>query len=250
MQSYFTKKLRRQSKQHDQAFTADNQGALDTAVTLPPAPAASTPSEEPAASPVLDEEDEKFLQRLAAIAQEPEGTPPPLPERRTIILEGGEKVSSKDAQQALLDGADTVPLPTSPPEVTTEDGSKGKGKAKATMMSYFSLAQSKFKRSGDKDGKAKDMSKKEKEVITDKDRNTLANDIHAAAEKAKSASDEETKAENKEPLRYWTTSTSPRSTTASSASAKSQKNFSTSSSLCSKTSLMAYPPHTMILRSC
>lgn len=198
MQSYFTKKLRRQSKQHDQAFTADNQGVLDTAVTLPPAPVASTPSEEPAASPVLDEEDEKFLQRLAAIAQEPEGTPPPLPERRTIILEGGEKVSSKDAQQALLDGADTVPLPTSPPEITTEDGSKGKGKAKATMMSYFSLAQSKFKRSGDKDGKAKDMSKKEKEVITDKDRNTLANDIHAAAEKAKSASEEETKAENKE----------------------------------------------------
>lgn len=63
-----------------------------------------------AQTPVLNDEDELFLQRITS-----EGTPPPLPERPVVILDNGTKLHGKDAQTALMDGAEKVPLPTSPP---------------------------------------------------------------------------------------------------------------------------------------
>lgn len=62
------------------------------------------------AQPILNDEDEKFLERITS-----EGMPPPLPERPIVILDNGEKVVGKDAQMVLMAGADEIPLPTSPP---------------------------------------------------------------------------------------------------------------------------------------
>jgi len=42
-------------------------------VPTPPAPTVTEPSEEIGSEPALDEEDQIFLERLAAIASEPEG---------------------------------------------------------------------------------------------------------------------------------------------------------------------------------
>lgn len=200
--SYFNvKKLRRQSKQQDATESA----------TSPPAPAVSTPSEEPAASPMLEDEDQKFLERLAALAEEPEGTPPPLPSRPAEIIEDGQKKAGKDAQEAIMDGADAVPLPTSPPEVTVEDADKDKGQGKdkdkdgdlgrrKSVMSYFSLAQARFKKATEKDkdkepkekkGKEKESKEKKKDKVTEKDKKKLADDLHSAAEAAKSAEQKE-----------------------------------------------------------
>jgi hypothetical protein len=66
-------------------------------------------------SPILNDEDEKFLERLTS---EAEGKAPPLPERPVVIFDTGEKVVGKDAQVALMNGAEKVPLPQSPPAVT------------------------------------------------------------------------------------------------------------------------------------
>jgi hypothetical protein len=189
--SYFNvKKLRRQSKQPE-----TEQNAVETS---PPAPAVASPSEEPATSPILDEEDEKFLHRLASIANEPEGTPPALPERPVVILEGGEAKVGRDAQEALMAGADKVPLPSSPPPVS-EGSPKGKGKAtpewlnRKSVSTYFSLAQSKFKRSekdASKEKNAKKLGKgkeKEKATRTDKDREMAADSLHSAAEQSRAA---------------------------------------------------------------
>lgn len=202
-QSYFSlKKLRRQSKQPE---TTETTTASTTA--SPPAPAVTTPSEEPAGSPVLDEEDEKFLQRLAAIAQEPEGTPPPLPTRPAeVINDAGEKQVGKDAQEAIMDGANQVPLPMSPSEDITDDNEKAKGTAgdgglnrKKSVMSYISLAQSKFKKATEKgkgsEGETKD---KKKDKITGKDKQKAADDLHSVAEAAKSEEQKEAEKEQKE----------------------------------------------------
>lgn len=62
------------------------------------------------AQPVLNDEDEKFLERITS-----EEAPPPLPERPVVILDNGEKVVGKCAQTALMAGANEIPLPTSPP---------------------------------------------------------------------------------------------------------------------------------------
>jgi hypothetical protein len=204
MQSYFDKKLRRKSKQPE-TETETKVEERSNSVTSPPAPAVHTPSEEPMASPVLDEADEKFLERLAALASEPEGTPPPLPVRpATVILDGGEKKTGKDAQQAIMDGADKVPLPTSPPEITVTDGEKGKEASgvsrKKSVMSYFSLAQQKFKTTMEKDStKEKDTKKdKGKQKITDKDRAKAADSLQAAAELAKSSEQAEVEKETQD----------------------------------------------------
>ena len=61
-------------------------------------------------SPVLNDEDEKFLTHITS----DEGAPP-LPEQSTVILDTGEEVEGRDAQAALMDGAEQIPLPTSPP---------------------------------------------------------------------------------------------------------------------------------------
>ncbi|KAF2644595.1 hypothetical protein P280DRAFT_465897 [Massarina eburnea CBS 473.64] len=198
--SYFNvKKLRRQSKQSDPAPAAATTTAAATATetaTSPPAPAVTTPGEEPAASPILDDEDQKFLERLAAISQEPEGTPPPLPERPAVVVQDGEKKRGRDAQEALMNGAEKVPLPMSPPEVTVDDTDKQKAKEsmtrKKSVMSYFSLAQAKFKQAADKD-KSKE---RKKEKISDKDRHQLADNLLAAAAVAKTTDQKEVEKEN------------------------------------------------------
>lgn len=76
-------------------------------------------------SPILNEEEEAFLERITSEAEE---APPPLPERPRAatapILENGAATQTKarDAQTALMDGADQVALPLSPPP--TEEGKK------------------------------------------------------------------------------------------------------------------------------
>jgi len=150
-------------------------------VPSPPAPTVADASEEVGSDPVLDAEDQRFLERLAAIASEPEGTPPPLPQRTEVVDSNGEKKVGRDAQTALLDNAD-----------------KGKGKAtdgglgrKKSVMSYFQLP--KFNR---KDGEK--ASKDKKIVVTEKDRTQFADDLHAAAESAKAAELTDAQKEDKE----------------------------------------------------
>ncbi|KAH7380646.1 hypothetical protein BKA66DRAFT_560097 [Pyrenochaeta sp. MPI-SDFR-AT-0127] len=169
-------------------------------VASPPAPTVTEPSDEPAAEPVLDEEDQRFLERLAAIADEPEGPAPPLPTRRPVevIDDNGEKRVGRDAQEALMDGADKVALPMSPPETTADTNDKGKEKAKdgglgrkKSVMSYFSSAIPKFnKKDGEKD--------KKKAAVTDKDRAQLADDLLSAAAASKNPELTEAQKEDKE----------------------------------------------------
>jgi hypothetical protein len=165
-----------------------------------PVPVVTDLSDETAEEPVLDEEDQMFLERLTAIASEPEGEAPPLPTRPVQVAEDkGERKIGRDPQVALMAGADQIALPMSPPEVTAESSSKGKEKAKGgldrtkSVMSYFSLDR--FKK-GDKE---KDKMPKDKtEKLSEKDRSKMANDLQAAAEAAKVAEQEEQKKENKE----------------------------------------------------
>ncbi|KAG9784934.1 hypothetical protein ABEF93_001309 [Exophiala dermatitidis] len=58
-------------------------------------------------TPVLSEEDEKFLDRI--VSQE---NPPPLPPRTYLDA----PTQAKDAQVALMDGAQNIPLPSTPPD--------------------------------------------------------------------------------------------------------------------------------------
>ena len=211
--SYFNvKKFRRQSKQAEANEEAVEK-AVDVAVgkpntTAPPAPTISTPGEEPAASPVLDEEDEKFLARLAAIAQEPEGPRPPLPTRPTELVANEQKRVGKNAQDALMDGADKVPLPTSPPEVTVTDDEKSKEDGlgrKKSVLSYFSLAQARFRKATekpdvatDKDNKTQSKGKDKKATITPKDKQKVADDLLLAASNVKSAEQKEREKEEQD----------------------------------------------------
>lgn len=70
-------------------------------------------------SPVLNEDDEKFLEKITSDEE-----PPPLPARPTLILDNGDQVRGEEAD---LVGADQVPLPTSPP--AEEPGDKGEAPA-------------------------------------------------------------------------------------------------------------------------
>lgn len=84
--------------------------------------------------PVLSEEDEAFLHRIAT-----EGTPPPLPERphpQDLPVTG--EAEGNDAQLVVFEGAQDVPLPSAPDtpaeevasavESDVSDKSKGKQK--------------------------------------------------------------------------------------------------------------------------
>jgi hypothetical protein len=80
-------------------------------------------------SPILNDEDERFLEQLTTEEQ-----PPPLPERPVVILDNGDKAVGKDAQVALMDGAEKIPLPQSPPvqsdsQTTKTEESKAAKKA-------------------------------------------------------------------------------------------------------------------------
>jgi hypothetical protein len=228
MASYL-QKLRRQSKQlipqsggkhedvtaQEPAKVQDTQKVQETPITapaptagpseaaqLPPAPTVNEPNDETATEPEFDEEDQVFLSRLAAIASEPEGEAPPLPTRPVEgTNEKGEPKIGRDAQEALMDGADKVALPVSPPEVTAEGKEKGKEKAKGgldrkkSVMSYFSLDR--FKK-GDKEKDKETTTKDKTEKMSDKDRAKMADDLLAAAEAAKASEQEEQRKENKE----------------------------------------------------
>lgn len=90
------------------------------------------------AHPILNDEDEKFLEGITS-----EEAPPPLPERPVVILDNGEKVVGKCAQTALMAGANDIPLPTSPPlegELNEGkiDGSKDAGADGAKKKDYWS----------------------------------------------------------------------------------------------------------------
>ncbi|SLM38103.1 hypothetical protein LPUS_08229 [Lasallia pustulata] len=81
--------------------------------------------------PVLTDEDEAFLQRIAA-----EGPPPPLPERPQNLAVAGE-TRGNNAQIALMAGAQNIPLPDVPdtpddviPEVEEPEEESVKGKEK------------------------------------------------------------------------------------------------------------------------
>jgi len=171
------------------------------ATQQPPTPTVTEPSEEVAAEPVLDEEDQIFLERLAAIASEPEGEAPPLPSRPVEVTDDkGEKRVGRDAQEALMDGADKVALPMSP-DATTESSEKAKEKAKGgldrkkSVMSYFSLDR--FKKGDGEKSKGK-ASKDKTDKLSEKDKSKMADDLHAAAEGAKLSEQEEQLKENKE----------------------------------------------------
>ncbi len=172
---------------------------------FPPVPTVAEPTEEPAAEAVLDEEDKRFLERLAAIADEPEGPAPELPTRPLQVVDStGQKRVGRDAQEALLDGADKVALPSSPPPVTADTSSKAKGKSKdkggdlgrrKSVLSYFNLP--KFsKKDGEKDKSSKD--KDHKTPISAKDREQFADDLQAAADNAKNSELTEAEKEKKE----------------------------------------------------
>lgn len=183
MASYL-QKLRPKSKQNDPTSfretvvhnapkTEEASKPSGPVPSPPPAPTISEPADETGAEPVLDEEDEKFLERLAAIASEPEGTPPPLPGRPAVVIdENGQQKVGKDAQEALMDGADKIALPKSPPE-------------KKAFTSYFTLP--KFGKKSDKETDTTTKDKKGKGKVTEAERNELADTLLAAAEKSKSA---------------------------------------------------------------
>jgi hypothetical protein len=188
--SYFNvKKFRRQSKQAEPTEETVEK-AVDAAVGKPVSPAAPAEnmlSEESTAEPVLDEEDEKFMARLTAIAQEPEGPRPPLPTRPAEVMDHGERKVGRDAQEALMDGADTVPLPMSPPADAVSDADKEGLGRKKSVMGYFAVAQARFKKATDKkdaDGKPKEKEHK-KPTITAKDKQRAADDLLSAAEATK-----------------------------------------------------------------
>ncbi|KAF2852375.1 hypothetical protein T440DRAFT_392611 [Plenodomus tracheiphilus IPT5] len=209
MASYL-QKLRRQSKNlipQSQSKTAERKSQdvpkVDETIagpseSTPPAPTITEPVDEVGAEPVLDAEDQKFLERLAAIADEPEGDAPPLPTRPTqpteAIDSSGQTQVGRDAQEALMDGADKVALPTSPPETAADDDVKGKGKGKG-VLSYFSVP--KFTQKDDKAWTKMGVDKK-KPVITAKDKSQFADDLQAAAEASRNASLSEKQKEDKE----------------------------------------------------
>ncbi|KAH7401052.1 hypothetical protein DE146DRAFT_654768 [Phaeosphaeria sp. MPI-PUGE-AT-0046c] len=171
-------------------------------VQIPQAPTVTESNDETGVEPALDEEDQIFLERLAAIASEPEGDAPPLPTRPTEVTDNkGERKVGRDAQEALMDGADKVALPMSPTEDATEGKGKGKEKAsggldrKKSVLSYFS---DRFSKKGDKEKEKDKMPKDKTEKLSEKERGKMADDLLAAAAAAKQAEEEEQRKENKE----------------------------------------------------
>lgn len=134
--------------------------------------------------PVLSEEDEAFLQRIAE-----EGTPPPLPQRRPpspqrpLDLPVVGDTEANDAQLMLYEAKDT-PLPEAPdtptvetPIILSEDESEGTAKLKGKELEPVSSGKKKtkwsFLRRDSRDSKRKSQI-------------TASNDLLSAAESLKS----------------------------------------------------------------
>ncbi|OCK79291.1 hypothetical protein K432DRAFT_275655, partial [Lepidopterella palustris CBS 459.81] len=142
-------------------------------------------------TPVLNEEEEQFLKRITN--EEPEGTPPPLPARPVVILDNGQEIKGKDAQIALMDGADKVPLPKSPP-VDSEgkalvDGEQEKEekKKKRTFVSYLPALPGRFTKV-----------LLVPSSLNGKDKEQAASNLHAAAEVVKSGDGNEVEKEQED----------------------------------------------------
>ena len=96
------------------------------------------------------------------------------------MLDNGEKVKGRDAQEALMDGAEQVPLPSSP---TAVDEQK-----RRSILSYFALAQAKFARGREKETDETD------ELNTDKSRKLQKekkNEMDKSKKKDKKAKEKE-----------------------------------------------------------
>jgi len=151
-------------------------------------------------SPVLDDEDEKFLERLASLSAEPDAPPPVQLDGPTVILDNGAKVQGRNAQEALMDGADKVPLPTSPPEVgeknldgAVKENEKPRAERRKSVGSFF---QGIFAKSKEKEV-AKEKDKKDKKQHK-RDKDATANTLQSAAETVKAKKEEQTEKENED----------------------------------------------------
>lgn len=127
---------------------------------------------EDSVAPVLSDEDEAFLHRIAS-----EGTPPPLPERPQDLSVAGES-NGNNAQIAIMNGAQNIPLPDVPdtPDgilASMEDQEDGKGKEKETVKHSKSPFKWSFLRRDSRDGKRSDKA-------------VAATDLMSAAEEIKS----------------------------------------------------------------
>ena len=123
-------------------------------------------------TPVLTEEDEEFLQRIAS-----EGTPPPLPERPHQHLPVAGESYGNNAQLALMNDARNTPLPDipdTPDEVTPAKEGKGKEKAKEE--------KSKEKAKSDKRPMTWSFLRRDSRDRKKKAQQTTALDLHSVAE--------------------------------------------------------------------
>ena len=105
-------------------------------------------------APVLSEEDEAFLHRIAS-----EGTPPPLPERPQDLSVAGE-TDNNNAQLVLMDGAQNIPLPDvpdTPNDVVpaVEEEGDGKKQEKVTVKHSKTPFRWSFLRRDSRDSKRK-----------------------------------------------------------------------------------------------
>ena len=141
----------------------------------PPTHDDNTPAE-----PVLNDDDEAFFQRIASV----DDAPPPLPERPQDLPKAGSP-KGKDAQIALMNGAQNIPLPNVP---DTPDGvlvaiegeaqeysEKGKEKATDGSRTPSMLKKWSFLRRDSRDSKKKEAS-------------LTATDLHNIAEGLKAPS--------------------------------------------------------------
>ena len=128
-------------------------------------------------APVLTDEDEAFLQRVAS-----KGTPPPLPERpRPQHLPEAGSTTGNDAQLVLMVGAQDIPLPDVPDtpdevsrEVRGEGSVEGKGKEKEKSPDGKSRKVWSFLRRDSRDAKRKHQA-------------AAGADLHSVAEGLKAA---------------------------------------------------------------
>jgi len=135
-------------------------------------------------SPILTDEDEKFLESLTR-----EEDAPPLPERPVVVLDTGAKVTGKDAQEALMDGANNIPLPQSPPaqpETKATVASPEEGKASKKAHDYLSFVRGIPQRFTNK-GKEKEQAGSDLSAAVDaaKKGEIVVADPSAASEKEK-----------------------------------------------------------------